>query len=102
MRWVGTGVEIEKMLPTPNIDLSRIPESQKYLQEGSHRRLYMFSPDDYREAAGVDEATVHALRTVAGSWSRACERVLADTVLCPSALFECGVRTLTIPRLHAY
>lgn len=48
-----TGVEIEKMLPTPNIDLSRIPESQKYLQEGSHRRLYMFSPDDYREAAGV-------------------------------------------------
>ncbi len=48
-----TGVEIEKMLPTPNIDLSRIPESQKYLQEGSHRRLYMFSPADYREAAGV-------------------------------------------------
>jgi Mn-containing catalase len=48
-----TGVEIEKMLPTPNIDLSRIPESQKYLQEGSHRRLYRFSPDDYREAAGV-------------------------------------------------
>lgn len=48
-----TGVEIEKMLPTPNIDLSRIPECQKYLQEGSHRRLYRFSPDDYREAAGV-------------------------------------------------
>src|SRR3954452_7426796 len=48
-----TGVEIEKMLPTPNIDLSRIPECQKYLNEGSHRRLYRFSPDDYREMAGI-------------------------------------------------
>ena len=48
-----TGVSIEKMLPTPNIDLSRIPECQKYLQEGSHRRLYRFSPSDYAEAAGV-------------------------------------------------
>ena len=36
------------MLPTPNIDLDRIPECQKYLAEGSHRRLYRFSPDDYR------------------------------------------------------
>jgi Mn-containing catalase len=48
-----TGVEIEKMLPTPNIVLVKIPECQKYLQEGSHRRLYRFSPDDYKEAAGV-------------------------------------------------
>ena len=48
-----TGVEIEKMLPTPNIDLSKIPECQKYLNEGSHRRLYSFSPDDYQEAAGI-------------------------------------------------
>ncbi|AWN41370.1 manganese catalase family protein [Methylobacterium durans] len=48
-----TGVEIEKMLPTPNIVLDKIPECQKYLQEGSHRRLYRFSPGDYQEAAGV-------------------------------------------------
>ncbi|WP_232630143.1 manganese catalase family protein [Methylobacterium sp. Leaf118] len=48
-----TGVEIEKFLPTPNIDLSKIPESQKYLQEGSHRRLYTWSPKDYREIAGL-------------------------------------------------
>ncbi|MCB4825631.1 manganese catalase family protein, partial [Roseicella aerolata] len=39
-----TGVEIEKMLPTPNIPLGNIPEAQKYLAEGSHRRLYTFSP----------------------------------------------------------
>src|SRR5690606_31015467 len=33
-----TGVSIEKMLPTPNIPLGNIPECQKYLDEGSHRR----------------------------------------------------------------
>ena len=48
-----TGVDIEKMLPVPNITLDRIPEAQKYLDEGSHRRLYRFSPDDYSEMAGI-------------------------------------------------
>jgi Mn-containing catalase len=48
-----TGVEIEKMLPTPNIPLGNIPECQKYLDEGSHRRLYTFSPDDYKDIAGI-------------------------------------------------
>jgi Mn-containing catalase len=48
-----TGVDIEKMLPTPNIPLGKIPECQKYLDEGSHRRLYTFSLDDYTEMAGI-------------------------------------------------
>jgi Mn-containing catalase len=48
-----TGVAIEQMLPTPNIDLSRVPECDRYLAEGKHRRLYTFSPEDYAEAAGV-------------------------------------------------
>jgi Mn-containing catalase len=48
-----TGVAIEQMLPTPNIPLDKIPECQKYLDEGSHRRLYTFSPEDYRELAGI-------------------------------------------------
>lgn len=48
-----TGVEVEKMLPTPNIELGNIPECQKYLDEGRHRRLYRFSPDDYAESAGI-------------------------------------------------
>ena len=48
-----TGVDIKKMLPTPNIDLSRIPECQKYLDEGSHRRLYTWSPEDYKEISGI-------------------------------------------------
>ncbi|MDB5659038.1 MAG: manganese catalase [Cypionkella sp.] len=48
-----TGVSIEKMLPVPNIPLGNIPECQKYLEEGSHRRLYTFSPDDYQEMSGI-------------------------------------------------
>ncbi len=48
-----TGVELEKFLPTPNINLDRIPECQKYLDEGSHRRLYRWSPEDYAGMAGI-------------------------------------------------
>ncbi len=48
-----TGVAIEKMLPVPNIPLGNIPECQKYLDEGSHRRLYTFSPADYKEMSGI-------------------------------------------------
>ena len=48
-----TGVSIEKMLPTPNIELGKIPECQKYLDEGSHRRLYTWSPDDYKNMSGI-------------------------------------------------
>ncbi|WP_375458136.1 manganese catalase family protein [uncultured Enterovirga sp.] len=56
-----TGVEIEKMLPTPNIPTGNIPECQKYLQEGSHRRLYRFGSPDYAEAAGVWSSDEKAL-----------------------------------------
>jgi Mn-containing catalase len=48
-----TGVELEKFLPVPNINLDKIPESQKYLAEGSHCRLYSFSPGDYAEMAAI-------------------------------------------------
>ena len=48
-----TGVDLDRFLPTPNIPLGAIPECQKYLAEGSHRRLYTFSPKDYGEIAGV-------------------------------------------------
>ncbi|MCJ8139951.1 manganese catalase family protein [Falsirhodobacter halotolerans] len=48
-----TGVDLDKFLPTPNIPLGNIPECQKYLGEGAHRRLYTFSPDDYQEIRGI-------------------------------------------------
>jgi Mn-containing catalase len=48
-----TGVEITKMLPTPNIDDSKIPEARKWQAIGSHRKLYTFSEEDYGDVAGV-------------------------------------------------
>jgi Mn-containing catalase len=41
-----TGVDMTKMLPVPNIPAEKFPEARRYLQEGSHCRLYTFSPDD--------------------------------------------------------
>jgi Mn-containing catalase len=46
-----TGVQMKKMLPIPKIEDAHIPESQPFLAEGSHRRLYRFSPEDYKEVA---------------------------------------------------
>jgi Mn-containing catalase len=40
-------------LPTPNINLDRIPEARKYTAEGVHRRLYRFSPSDYHEIEAI-------------------------------------------------
>jgi hypothetical protein len=44
---------VDALGPVPNIPADRILECQKYLEEGSHRRLYRFSPSDYAEMAGV-------------------------------------------------
>lgn len=52
-----TGVEVTKMLPTPNIDDAKIPEARKWQEIGSHRRLYTFSPTDYTDVAGVWSGT---------------------------------------------
>ncbi|CAM3340891.1 manganese catalase family protein [Hydrogenibacillus schlegelii] len=48
-----TGVEVKKLLPIPKISDERIPEAKKYRDQGLHRRLYRFSPDDYREIAAL-------------------------------------------------
>ena len=56
-----TGVNIEQMLPTPNINLDKIPECAKYQAEGSHRRLYTFSPADYGEMSGIWSGDERAL-----------------------------------------
>ena len=44
---------MKKMLPIPNIENAQLPESQPYEAEGLHRRLYRFSPDDYKAVAAV-------------------------------------------------
>jgi Mn-containing catalase len=56
-----TGVAIEQMLPVPNINLDNIPECQKYLEEGSHRRLYTFSPGDFTGISGIWSSDESAL-----------------------------------------
>jgi Mn-containing catalase len=48
-----TGVDMKKMLPIPNIEGQTIPESQLFMAEGFHRRLYRFSTDDYKEVAAI-------------------------------------------------
>jgi manganese catalase len=48
-----TGVQMSKMLPIPRIENKMFPEAAKFEAQGSHRRLYRFSPDDYREAGVV-------------------------------------------------
>lgn len=48
-----TGVNVEQLLPTPRINLSKIPECQKYLDEGSHRRLYTWGEETYRDMRGI-------------------------------------------------
>jgi len=48
-----TGVNVAKMLPIPNIDNSKFPEARKFESAGLHRKLYRFSPNDYREVAKI-------------------------------------------------
>ena len=48
-----TGVEITKMLPVPNIDASKIPESKKLMDLGMHLKLYRFSPSDYTDMGQI-------------------------------------------------
>ena len=48
-----TGANVKAILPTPNIPLDKIPECRPWLEQGSHRKLYRFSPNDYKEMAGV-------------------------------------------------
>lgn len=48
-----TGVEMKKMLPIPKIEDVQLPESKKFMAEGWHRRLYRFSPGDYKEVAAI-------------------------------------------------
>lgn len=52
-----TGVEMKKMLPIPNIENIELPESGPYEAKGLHRKLYRFSPEDYKEVSGIWQGT---------------------------------------------
>ena len=48
-----TGVKMSEMLPIPAIENKMFSEAAKFEAEGLHRRLYRFSPNDYKEAGAV-------------------------------------------------
>jgi Mn-containing catalase len=48
-----TGVQMSKMLPIPRVENKTFPEAKKFEAMGSHRKLYRFSPNDYRDAGLV-------------------------------------------------
>jgi hypothetical protein len=37
------------MLPFPRIENSKFPEAREWEKNGGHRKLYRFSPDDYKD-----------------------------------------------------
>jgi Mn-containing catalase len=48
-----TGADLMKLFPSPRIPTEKIPECRPHLERGEHRKLYRFSPNDYRELAAV-------------------------------------------------
>ena len=48
-----TGSDITKAFPAPRIPTDKIPECKPHLEAGSHRTLYRFSPEDYKEIVAV-------------------------------------------------
>jgi len=48
-----TGVDVGKLLPIPDLDNSKFPETRKHEEKGLHRILYRFSPNDYKRAAEI-------------------------------------------------
>ena len=44
-----TGVKMTDMLPIPSIGNAMFPEAKKWMDEGSHLKLYRNSPDDYNQ-----------------------------------------------------
>ena len=53
-----TGTSMNKMLPIPKIGNEVFPEAKKYLDMGSHTKLYRFSPDDYRDIGAIWDGPV--------------------------------------------
>jgi Mn-containing catalase len=48
-----TGADLTKMFPSPRIPTEKIPECRPHIEKGEHRKLYRFSPGDYREIVAI-------------------------------------------------
>ncbi len=52
-----TGVNMTKMLPLPKIENAKFPEARKWEERGEHRKLYRFSPDDFKHLGAIWNGT---------------------------------------------
>src|SRR5215207_9112560 len=48
-----TGAQLMKMFPTPRIATEKIPECKPHIQRGDHKRIFRFSPEDFKGMTGV-------------------------------------------------
>jgi Mn-containing catalase len=48
-----SGVDVTKLLPIPDIQSKNFPDARKYMDQGFHRFLYRFSPDDYTQMGEI-------------------------------------------------
>jgi Mn-containing catalase len=48
-----TGVRMNDFLPIPKIGNEVFPEAKKYMDVGSHTKLYRLSPDDYKDIGDI-------------------------------------------------
>lgn len=44
-----TQVDVKKLMPIPDLDNSKYEEAEKFERLGLHRKLFTFSPEDYRD-----------------------------------------------------
>jgi hypothetical protein len=64
----------------PTSPATKVPEERRFMQEGAHRRLYRFSPNDYAEIGAIwgngEQALGRSVRQrsprVQGSWRFKC------------------------------
>lgn len=48
-----SGVDVTKLLPVPDIDNKHFPHAKKFMDQGYHRFLYKFSPNDYNQIGEI-------------------------------------------------
>ena len=52
-----SGVNMEKLLPMPNIPTSLIPEAKRVMDQGVHQILYRFSDTDFTQLSAIWNGT---------------------------------------------
>ena len=48
-----TGADVGKLLPIPDVSNKKFPEARQHEDEGLHRILFRFSPEDYRRVGEI-------------------------------------------------